>query len=79
MHTPPTVRDGGLAETSGVFSHNEQGCMTVLQGQPVVGYVSISYTPNKEGSAADLDAQTIVVPEILFTRALKLAGYIGRD
>ena len=69
---------GGLNETSGVFSHNGQGCITVLRDQPVAGYVSISYTPNDESSTADLDAQTIVVPEKLFDRALIIAGYVLR-
>lgn len=69
------IEVGGLSEVSGLFSHNGEGCITVLRDQPVRGYVSISYTPNDESSTADLDAQTIVVPSLLFDRALDLAGY----
>jgi hypothetical protein len=71
-----------VAETSpedgprtGLFSQDGTGCLTILRDEPVAGYVSISFTPNEETTTADLEVQTLCVPQSLFDSALELAGY----
>jgi hypothetical protein len=60
---------------TGLFSQNGHGCLTILRDEPVPGYVSISFTPNDETTTADLEVQTLCVPQALFDSALELAGY----
>jgi hypothetical protein len=63
---------------SGVFASNGQGCLTILRDEPAIGYVSISFTPNEDTTAADLDVQNLMVPMALFDSALELAGYASQ-
>lgn len=62
----------------GIFASNGNGCLTINRDGPASGYVLISFTPNEETSAADLDVQTLFVPAALFDEALELAGYAYR-
>lgn len=60
---------------TGLFSQDGTGCLTILRDEPSTGYVSISFTPSDETSIADLEVQTLCVPQTLFDSALELAGY----
>lgn len=60
---------------TGLFSRNTRGCLTILRDQPAKGYATISFTRDEDSTVADVDAQTLIVPEELFDNALKAAGY----